>query len=303
MSKSLLKRIKETSLEDLIQQIYFKKELLKKDEFRYYSKKERTRERLINYEITNHKITPYKKILDKKIKNSLKESFLLEHADFAKALLYKEIPKHVKRELDKEIRKETKVMNKAFMEIYNRYTYYGEVKREEALSILRKIDPDAILRPGPVIIRGGEYIPPKDYYSVQNELLRFEEEILKQNIEPVKKAFHIHYHFVRIHPFIDGNGRSARVWSNAYLYYKEFFPLVIPLDEREYYAQLLDDACVSRSKADEMCLLGTTKSHCNLTSLTKQEEDLFKYFAIKIIDEYDHCLANKRNTKNGKKSR
>ena len=64
-------------------------------------------------------------------------------------------------------------------------------------------------------------------------------------IHPVLKAGMVHYEFVRIHPFVDGNGRSGRALSMLVLFQNEydirrFFSLEEYFDRNpeEYYAAL-----------------------------------------------------------------
>lgn len=64
-------------------------------------------------------------------------------------------------------------------------------------------------------------------------------------IDPVVEAGIIHYEIVRIHPFIDGNGRTARIMATLVLYKrgfdaKRFFALddYYDHDRRGYYAAL-----------------------------------------------------------------
>lgn len=64
-------------------------------------------------------------------------------------------------------------------------------------------------------------------------------------IEPVIEAGIVHYELVRIHPFIDGNGRTARIMASLVFYsrgfdIKRFFTLddYYDQDRRSYYAAL-----------------------------------------------------------------
>ncbi|MBO6178830.1 MAG: Fic family protein [Selenomonadaceae bacterium] len=50
----------------------------------------------------------------------------------------------------------------------------------------------------------------------------------------------IHAEFVRIHPFADGNGRTARMIMNYELMRGEFLPIVIKTKNREKYYAALD---------------------------------------------------------------
>lgn len=66
-----------------------------------------------------------------------------------------------------------------------------------------------------------------------------------QELDPVIEAGVIHYEFVRIHPFVDGNGRTARVLATWILYKrgfdtKQFFALddYYDLDRPAYYKAL-----------------------------------------------------------------
>lgn len=70
-----------------------------------------------------------------------------------------------------------------------------------------------------VRIRGSEHIPP-NYMVVpdkMDELFAQFQEWKSQGIHPLQIAADLHFHIVRIHPFIDGNGRTARLIMNLWL--------------------------------------------------------------------------------------
>lgn len=94
-----------------------------------------------------------------------------------------------------------------------------------------------------VIIGGANHIPPDalDVPSKMNELIAWlKVQGKKQHIVELAALFH--HRLVHIHPFIDGNGRTARLAMNLLLMQKEY-PLVIILknDRRKYY-RVLDQA-------------------------------------------------------------
>ena len=59
---------------------------------------------------------------------------------------------------------------------------------------------------------------------------------------PVVQAAYIHYSYVCIHPFADGNGRVARALASIYLYRSPGVPLVVFADQRNEYFDALEAA-------------------------------------------------------------
>ncbi|WP_298286271.1 Fic family protein [Acidocella sp.] len=62
---------------------------------------------------------------------------------------------------------------------------------------------------------------------------------------PVERAAELHTRFVKIHPFVDGNGRSGRLLLNFELMKAGYPPAVIRKEDRVAYYDALDEACVS----------------------------------------------------------
>jgi len=94
-----------------------------------------------------------------------------------------------------------------------------------------------------VVIGGATHIPPK-YYEIdalmQNLILEYKEEW--QLLHPVVRATLLHGEFVKIHPFIDGNGRASRLLLNFELMKNGYTPIVIKKDNRAQYYEVLDYA-------------------------------------------------------------
>ena len=59
---------------------------------------------------------------------------------------------------------------------------------------------------------------------------------------PVIQAAKIHYQFVTIHPFVDGNGRTARLLMNLILMQSGYIPALINIADRAGYIQGLEIA-------------------------------------------------------------
>ena len=71
----------------------------------------------------------------------------------------------------------------------------------------------------PVLISGSRHVPPQPYLIeklMEDFLLHFRE-MEGEGIHPVDIAAYLHDELVRIHPFIDGNGRTSRLLMNLYL--------------------------------------------------------------------------------------
>ncbi len=62
------------------------------------------------------------------------------------------------------------------------------------------------------------------------------------SLHPIERAALVHSHFVKIHPFIDGNGRTARLLMNLELLKAGYPAAVIQVEQRLDYYQALDAA-------------------------------------------------------------
>lgn len=59
---------------------------------------------------------------------------------------------------------------------------------------------------------------------------------------PVLQAAYVHYAFIAVHPFADGNGRVGRALASTYLYREPGLPLVVFSDEKPEYLAALESA-------------------------------------------------------------
>lgn len=58
--------------------------------------------------------------------------------------------------------------------------------------------------------------------------------------DPIHKALFAHYQLVTVHPFTDGNGRTARLLMNYILIKNDYPPLIIPPKDRLKYLRALE---------------------------------------------------------------
>jgi Fic family protein len=78
--------------------------------------------------------------------------------------------------------------------------------------------------------------------KVPDLMQEFVQQIQVSTEHRVVKASRIHFGLVHIHPFSDGNGRTARLLMNLFLLRQGFPPVLIPLSERGRYYDALETA-------------------------------------------------------------
>ena len=117
-------------------------------------------------------------------------------------------------------------------------------------TILRGIDDGNAghYRSVPVRISGSEVILPNPR-KVPDLMAHFIENITTEsNLHPVELAAEAHYQLVTIHPFVDGNGRTARLLMNLILMQHGFPPALIRKRDRLRYIGSLEKAQLGGSK-------------------------------------------------------
>jgi len=98
-------------------------------------------------------------------------------------------------------------------------------------------------RQGTVLISGSSHKPPPAFEvpKLMEELLKW----IKKNmnlLHPIELAALAHHKLVHIHPFTDGNGRTARLFMNLILMQKGYPMIFILKNDRQKYYRALDKA-------------------------------------------------------------
>lgn len=114
--------------------------------------------------------------------------------------------------------------------------------------ILKGIDDEkaGVYRNRKVIITGATHSPPPPH-QIQGQMEGLIEWYRNdgQKMHTVKRAAKLHTDFVTIHPFIDGNGRTARLLLNFELMKDGYPPAIIRADDRRDYYDALDKAATT----------------------------------------------------------
>jgi Fic family protein len=92
-----------------------------------------------------------------------------------------------------------------------------------------------------VRVVGSEHIFPNPL-KVPELMQEFVNKINAFSGHRVLRAIHAHYHFVAIHPFVDGNGRTARLLMNLLLVRTGYPPALLPITMRARYYDALESA-------------------------------------------------------------
>ncbi len=121
------------------------------------------------------------------------------------------------------------------------------------------------------LVQFGPFLAPeaeKIAQHIDNLIYRLQEE----RIHPVIRAAEAHIELVRIHPYLDGNGRAARLVQNFYLHQKGYPAAVIPSSDRELYITLMENTLKERRDI-----------RSNFDSPSRSESLLQEYFASKVL--------------------
>jgi len=134
--------------------------------------------------------------------------------------------------------------NKAFAYVNQQITE-GLPLDEKAIKDIHFILMDNIMIGGiyrdvGVYISGAQHTPPAPvelYGQIKNFFADLTD---KKTISPLELAAWTHAEFVKIHPFIDGNGRTSRLIMNYQLMAGGYLPISIPKESRLQYFECLE---------------------------------------------------------------
>ncbi len=143
--------------------------------------------------------------------------------------------------------------------------------------------------PNSVRLQNGEmfeYASPTDTPIKMNELIQwYNTAIDKDELHPVALAALLHYKFVCIHPFDDGNGRISRLLMNYVLLKNDLPPVIIKTTEKKKYLNALNQADVGNIEAFVKYIAEQLVWSLELTIKATKGE------SIEEIDDYEKEIA------------
>lgn len=104
-----------------------------------------------------------------------------------------------------------------------------------------------IYRNQEVRISGAGFTPPSGN-EMYIQIKAFYEDLRnKTELNPIELAAWTHAEFVRIHPFVDGNGRTSRLLMNYQLMIQGFLPVSVDKEKRLDYYNALEEYAVNKN--------------------------------------------------------
>jgi hypothetical protein len=141
-----------------------------------------------------------------------------------------------------------------------------------------------------VRISGLDTITPPRYEKVPYQMDHLFDVVNNWGLHPVDKALITHLHLARIHPFVDGNGRTARLLQNLLLHHEGFAPATVRISERTFYQNQLRDAMKGYTERIASGKDITTEQQLMTHGITEVEKKFFDYMASKILISYEEGI-------------
>ncbi len=136
-------------------------------------------------------------------------------------------------------------------------------------------------------ITGSRVTPPYPAKLHDKEIPNFVEAMQRQCgsediICKIKTAIFAHFHVARMHPFVDGNGRTARILQDVILDYSGLPPPIVEVGERNTYNNLLEGAIFDWKEE---------KNWEKVNGATRGEQLFYTFMAEKLISSMDKIIG------------
>jgi len=113
------------------------------------------------------------------------------------------------------------------------------IKKIHSLVLLDKPEYKGVYRHMPVKVLGAFHIPPEPF-KIGNKIVKLLDEFSKSKAHPIEKIAYFLMKFEGIHPFFNGNSRTARIILNMNLMENGYLPIVIKKSDKLRYYVCID---------------------------------------------------------------
>ena len=128
-----------------------------------------------------------------------------------------------------------------------------EIKKKEAVSEKAILAIHKIIMKGISTTWAGKYregnirvlgalFKPAQPREIEEKMGVLVEELKKEKENSIERSAKAHYELVLIHPFVDGNGRTARLLNNILLMQEGYPPMIVLMNDRKKYYSCLRQA-------------------------------------------------------------
>ncbi|MDR3291388.1 MAG: Fic family protein [Methanobrevibacter sp.] len=121
-----------------------------------------------------------------------------------------------------------------------------DIVKEIYRILMDNITEGGIYRNGDVLITGAKHTPP-NHFIIRFELNDFYKTLKGNDFNELALAAYTHGEFVKIHPFVDGNGRLSRIMMNYQLLKNGFLPISIKANDKNNYYDILEEYSVNNN--------------------------------------------------------
>ena len=128
-----------------------------------------------------------------------------------------------------------------------------EALTEDALKDLHQIlmegfnIPGGLYRNVDISVKGSNHTP-CDYIKVYDRMKKYYDTLAFYEGTDIQKAAYAHLQIAKVHPFLDGNGRLARLVMNYMLIKAGYLPINVPRRDMQVYFNLLEEFKVNKTQ-------------------------------------------------------
>lgn len=105
--------------------------------------------------------------------------------------------------------------------------------------------PGGVYRTRDLFILGAKHVPPT-YLKIFKKMDAYFQELNNPELNGLKKAAYAHLQILKIYPFMDANGRLARLLLNYQLELEGFLPISVTKGERDDYFHAIDEYKINK---------------------------------------------------------
>ncbi len=105
--------------------------------------------------------------------------------------------------------------------------------------------PGGVYRTRDLFILGAKHVPPT-YLKIFQKMSQYFAELNDPELKGLKKAAYAHLQILKIYPFMDANGRLARLLLNYQLELEGYLPISVPKGNRDEYFQTIDEYKINK---------------------------------------------------------